>query len=97
MTLMHAWRWLRYPRVAWDDRRRTAYLRDPKELKGWKLWLYAIGALTAALAIWWPADMVNVQPAWERTVQLPTESAFPLERPSRPPHPICVYRIPGRC
>lgn len=84
---MHAWRWLRYPRVAWDDRRRTAYLRDPKELKGWKLWLFAVSALTTALAIWWPADMV----------QMPVQEYPPTARHDRPPHPICVYRIPGRC
>jgi hypothetical protein len=124
MTLMHAWRWLRYPRVAWDDRRRTKSWadqyrgrntkwgrrpgfandadvtvywpdvrpcydrpRDPKALKGWKLWLYAIGALAAALAIWWPAD----------TVQLPVQEYPAVVPHQRPPHPICVYRIPGRC
>jgi hypothetical protein len=97
MTLMNAWRWIRYPRTALADRRRTAYARPRRELKRWQVWLYAIGALVAALAIWWPAEMVNVQPAWGRSVQAPTERVLPLERPSRPPHPICIYRIPGRC
>jgi hypothetical protein len=94
MTLMHAWRWLRYPRVAWDDWRRTAYLRDPKQLKGWKLWLFAIGALVAALAIWWPAQYVDITPVFERGI---LHADFPAEKPTRPPHPICVYRVPGTC
>lgn len=84
---MNAWRWLRYPRVAWDDHRRTAYLRAPKELKGWKLWLYAIGALGAALVIWWPADRV----------QMPVQEYPAVVPHQRPPHPICIYRIPGSC
>lgn len=97
MTLMHAWRWIRYPRTALDDHRRTAYARPQRELKGWKLWLFAIGALALSTAVWWPADTVDVRPTWERQAVHPTERVLPLERPSRPPHPICVYRIPGRC
>lgn len=87
MALMNAWRWVRYPRTALADYRRTAYARAPRELKGWKLWLYAIGALVAALAIWWPAQ----------AVQMPVQQSPALERPSRPPHLLCAYRIPGRC
>jgi hypothetical protein len=87
MTLMHAWRWLRYPRVAWDDWRRTAYLRDPKDLKGGKLWLFAIGALTAALAVWWPADVV----------QMPVQEYPAVVPHQRPPHPVSAYCPPGVC
>lgn len=97
MTLMNAWRWVRYPRTALEDHRRTAYIRPQRELKGWKLWLFAVGALVAALAICWPADRVDVRPALERPAATPTERVLLLERPGRPPHPICVYRIPGRC
>lgn len=120
MTLMNAWRWIRYPRIAWNGRiqhrpckgcgmRCVAYYRHEgrfvcincwqvagRDLQVWKLALLAVGALVAALAIWWPTDLSDVRPALERPAVIPTERVLPLERPSRPPHPIEIYRPPGR-
>lgn len=51
-----------------------------------------LAAVTAAA--YWPAPRVDVQPAFERPAANPTETAVPLERPARPPHPRSIY-TPG--
>ena len=79
---MQAWRWVRYPRQALDDHRRTRYLRHGRKRLGIRTWLAAIGALSLAVTVvYWPAQRADVGPLFGKH--------------ERPPHPRSVYYPPG--
>ena len=70
---------------------RRAKDRGNRQLKGWRLWWFAIGALVVSSAIWWPAEHANLPAPAELGCM-----SFPAECSGRPPHPASVYTPPGR-
>lgn len=96
MRVIQTWRWIRYPRIALQDRRRTAYLREDRgpRLRDWWAALGALAVLVALVS--WPAPRYDVQPLLERRAEVPTPAGYPLERAPRPPHPREIYTPPGR-